>query len=761
MNDLRHSGARGRETVRAKIVGVVLLTTAIALLFAGAAMLTHDVGVYRQICASNLATEASILARATSPALAFDDPEAAQSALEALQARPEVLLATLYDDAGRPYATYSRNGQAAPPTPPALSAPLIHGEALEITQRVVRNGETLGTIYLRASYDIIGRVESYASIFAFVIVLSMLVALLLTQTLQRIITQPLDAMAEVARGIVERRDYSLRAPKSTGDEIGLLVDAFNGMLDEVQSRARSLEQSNTALRNSEKLYRAIGESIDYGVWVCDAQGRNVYASDSFLRLIGLTQQQCADFGWANRLHPDDWKASMQAWKECVRSGRNWYREFRFLGVDGAYHPVLAQGVAIRGDNGEVSGWAGINLDIRRLKQTEEALREADRRKDEFLATLAHELRNPLAPIGHAVRILEVADSDERQREWAREIIARQSRRMALLLDDLLDVSRITSGRLHLRKDRVALDTLVATAIETVRPLIEAKGHELRVELPSQPLELEVDPLRLSQALSNLLTNAAKYTDAGGRISLTVAVDPDELSVAVKDTGIGLSAAAIPRVFEMFSQVESAIDRAEGGLGIGLALVKGLVGLHGGRVEALSAGLGQGSEFSIRLPASVICARSTAPAAAECETLAPAARSVTIMVVDDNVDAAQSLALILELSGYRVCLAHSGRQALSVGTREQPQVAILDIGMPDMSGYEAARRIRREAWGQRIVLFAVTGWGQQDDKNLAAAAGFDRHFTKPVDFSQLEATLTEFLGAQAAVADQEIRRTRLH
>jgi len=494
-----------------------------------------------------------------------------------------------------------------------------------------------------------------------------------------------------------------------------------------------------ALRESEKLYRAIGESIDYGVWVCAADGRNVYASESFLRLTGITQEQCADFGWARSLRAEDLQDTIEAWKACVASGGTWYRELQILGTDGRYHPILAQGVPIRGERGEITGWAGINLDISRLKQTEDALREADRRKDEFLATLAHELRNPLAPIQHAVRILETTASDARQRLWAREVIARQTQRMALLLDDLLDVSRITSGRLALKKDYLHLDALVSTALETARPLLESKQHQLHVALPPGPLELEVDPLRLSQALSNLLTNAAKYTDPGGHIGLEVALEPERLRMTVKDTGIGLSAKAIAHVFEMFSQVESAIDRAEGGLGIGLALVKGLVALHGGEVQAYSAGPGRGSAFTILLPRSVVSSRARTDSPVQ----ASAARrsgGCKVLVADDNLDAAQTLAYVLELSGYQVVVAHSGKEALAYGARERPAVAILDIGMPDMTGFETARRMRQEAWGRHALIVALTGWGQGEDKEKSRASGFDVHLTKPVDMEYLEGLL---------------------
>ena len=355
--------------------------------------------------------------------------------------------------------------------------------------------------------------RAYLNVLGAVMIIGLIAALLASSWLHRVVSRPMESMAKVAQAIIEKRDYSFRAEKMTDDEVGVVIDAFNKMLDEVQSHARALE-------TSEKLYRAIGESINYGVWVCDAEGRNIYTSDSLLRLVGLTQEQAANFGWGDVLHPDDVEETMAAWKECARTGNNWYREHRMLGVDGKYHSILAQGVPIRDAAGRIQRWAGINLDISRLKNTERALLEADRRKDEFLATLAHELRNPLAPIRNAVRILDSDAADERQRKWGREVIARQVQRMSLLLDDLLDVSRITRGQLELKKDYVDLKSVIGIAVETARPLLDAKQHQLMVSLPPENIKLEADPLRLSQVIGNLLTNAAKYTDPEGQIALS-------------------------------------------------------------------------------------------------------------------------------------------------------------------------------------------------------------------------------------------------
>jgi signal transduction histidine kinase/ActR/RegA family two-component response regulator len=605
-----------RGSVRGKLLRVILLTTAIALCLTGIALLTHELYVYRTTGSADLSTEAAILAASTAPALAFDDHVVAERNLSALAARRRVMVAALYSANGAVYASFVRPGESAPPVSPPPPGVQISGGRIEVAQPVQRNGETFGTIYLRARYDVAGRIEAYLGIFVLVMLMSMIAALLLSRRLQKGITAPLDAIAAVAREIVSGSDYSLRATKFSDDEIGVVVDAFNKMLAEVQ--ARSL-----------------------------------------------------------------------------------------------------------------------------------ALRDADQKKDEFLATLAHELRNPLAPIRHAVKLLESSGVEEQARQWARQVIARQVQRMALLLDDLLEVSRITRGRLELKVATVDLESLVEAAVETAKPLIESKQHELKIELPPQPVMLAVDALRVSQALSNLLTNAAKYTDARGQIQLTVAVSPKGVRLAVKDTGIGFESGALPGMFEMFSQVDSAIARSEGGLGIGLALVKGLVALHGGHVEGFSAGPGKGSEFVIYLPPSAVVPGTGESAAPPRRRQASAA--IKILVADDNRDAADSLALLLEMNGHEVAVAHSGEEALRIARQHLPHAMILDIGMPDVTGYEVARRVRTESWGSEVFLIAATGWGQKEDKDRASAAGFDCHMTKPADPDAIEALLQEFVNSRGMPA----------
>jgi PAS domain S-box-containing protein len=846
---------------------VVLITTAVAVLVAGLAMLTRDLTVNRQAWAQDLANQATIIGLATTPALAFDDHAAAERYLVALRARPRILMAALYDAEGRLYSSYVKEGQAQPsPQVPVIEGIQISGQQVELVQPIERGAEKLGSLYLKGQYDVVTRITAYIGIFGLVMVLSLLVAYLLSRQLQRVITEPLEAMAAAARDIVERRDYSLRARKYGNDEFGIVADAFNNMLDEVQMRNAALqvatarlestmaaaeigtwswdvpgnqftadrnlaalfglsdenqlsgdpgihrrqihaedlpavlEAEKTAmqsgvlastefrviwadgsehwmarrgkvqtdsggaavfisgvliditaqkiaergLRASEKLYRAIGESIEFGVWVVDRDGRNVYTSESFLKLVGKTQAQWSQTNWTDVLHPSEVEQTAAAWREFLRSDGGWYHENLVSGADGVYHPVLSQGAAIRGEHGEITGFAGINLDISRLKATEEALRDADRRKDEFLATLAHELRNPLTPIRHAVKLLGGDVENANQQQWAREVIARQLQRMALMLDDLLEVSRITQGRLELKTEVVDLVSLVNTAVETARPLIEAKKQHLAISLPEHPLKVAVDPLRISQSISNLLTNAAKYTDEHGNIWLGVALRSEEIDITVKDDGIGLEERAIPRVFEMFSQVKSAIDRSEGGLGIGLALVRGMIQLHGGSVDASSPGPGHGSLFTIRLPGSLLVRQAAEANASTTEKPEQPGARRSVLVVDDNRDAADTLAILLDMDGYDTSVAHSGKDALEHVHRQRPDAVILDIGMPDLNGYEVARRIRAEPEGRGVFLLAITGWGHPDDVARAKAAGFDEHLTKPVDADNVVRLLGKYL-----------------
>jgi PAS domain S-box-containing protein len=373
-----------------------------------------------------------------------------------------------------------------------------------------------------------------------------------------------------------------------------------------------------------------------------------------------------------------------------------------------------------------------------LQKSEETLREADRRKDEFLALLAHELRNPLAPIRYTLAANRKAGRTPEQRKRAEEVIERQITHMSRLLDDLLDVSRITRSTLELKKSPNELTLVIGSAIETARPILDAKHHTLSVDLPKHAVRLEADLVRLAQVFSNLLINAAKYTDPGGQIQLRAAQEGSEVVVAIRDNGIGISADMMPRLFSMFSQAPAALGRAEGGLGVGLSLVRGLVTLHGGSVEARSDGPGAGSEFIVRLPIGTPLIEIP-DTEAVAEGLVAGA-GLKILVVDDNRDAADTCATLLELSGHHVQTAYTGRHALELAETFRPHAVLLDIGLPDLDGYQLAAKIRAAPWGRGIFLIAATGWGQEEDRRRAFEAGFDHHLTKPIAAETVESLL---------------------
>jgi signal transduction histidine kinase len=366
-----------------------------------------------------------------------------------------------------------------------------------------------------------------------------------------------------------------------------------------------------------------------------------------------------------------------------------------------------------------------------LQQRTLELTEADRRKDEFLATLAHELRNPLAPIRNSVRIAQLQNPSEPEVQWGLDVIDHQLQQMTRLLDDLLDTSRIIRNTLELRKERVDLAEVLQLAMQTSRPAIEEGGQEFVVTLPPEPMSLDADPTRLAQVIANLLNNAAKYTDRGGHIWLTAESQGSEAVVTVRDTGIGIPTELLPHIFEMFMQGEQSSDRTQGGLGIGLTLVKRIVDLHGGAITAHSNGAGTGSAFIVRLP---VCRE---PSPAQPQGRRTHARTATaiarrILVVDDERLSAASLRKLLELKGHEIRTAHDGLEAMEVAEAFRPDVVLLDIGLPKLNGYEVAQRVRREPWGRGLVLIALTGWGQETDRRRSQEAGFDHHLVKPVN-----------------------------
>jgi PAS domain S-box-containing protein len=508
-------------------------------------------------------------------------------------------------------------------------------------------------------------------------------------------------------------------------------------------------RAEAALAESEALYRAIGESIPFGAWICEPNGDIRYLSDSFLKMTGMTLDECIHVGWTSRVHPEDLQPILDHWRYCVKTGCFWDYEYRIRSAEGSYRHILSRGVPIRNAEGKVTAWAGMNLDITEMKKLQdelirktEELTAADRQKDEFLATLAHEMRNPLAPIMSAVQILHRTSGDGPQYAWARDVIERQTKHLTRLVDDLLDVSRISRGKVTLNKQPLELATIVNHAMETSRPLIQAHGHSISLSLPSEPVWIEGDQIRIAQVVSNLLNNAAKYSEPNRQIWLTAATENGQAVIRVRDAGVGISPEVLPRIFDLFAQADRSLDRAKGGLGIGLSLVKQLVDLHGGSVEAKSEGIGKGSEFIVRLP--LLCDKPAEQSTAkpEDDTDAEKRAALRVLVVDDNADAVEGLSLLLELEGCEVERASDGPTALAIAQRFAPDVVLLDIGLPVMDGCEVAQKLRAMPQIRQALLIAISGYGQDQDRYRCLTAGFDHHFIKPVRLEDITRVIAE-------------------
>ena len=499
---------------------------------------------------------------------------------------------------------------------------------------------------------------------------------------------------------------------------------------EAQDRARSTEQR----------FRVMADGAPAMIWVTNAQGLVELVNREYCEFLGVTQEEVRRESWQLPVHPADADAYAKTHAAALANQASFRSRVRVRHATGAWRWVESSASPRFSESGVFLGHVGLSPDITSTVLTQQRLEQADQRKDEFLATLSHELRNPLAPIRNAADILESASVTPEQLRWASGMIRRQAVRMAGLLDDLFDVARIAEGKLALSLQLAPFSAIIDAALEVTKPALDRKRHRLDVRLPAEPTMLRADPLRLSQVFSNLLTNAAKYTDPGGRIELTAASDMGRLKVSVKDNGIGIPAEALTRVFALFSQMESTNARAEGGMGIGLALAKGIVELHGGAIEARSRGRGHGSEFIVTLPFAATPA-GAAPAP-DGQRTATNGNRCRVLIVDDNMDAADSLATLLALAGHEIRVAYDGLAALSAAREFHPQMALLDIDMPGLDGYAVAEALRTEPWASQLSIVAITGWGNQQSARRAAAAGFDAHLVKPVDPERIKALLRD-------------------
>jgi PAS domain S-box-containing protein len=527
------------------------------------------------------------------------------------------------------------------------------------------------------------------------------------------------------------------------DASGRIVGAVLVFRDITERQRAEAERENLLrdAKESEERLRLALDAGGTGVWDWDvAAGRITWSDrvDAFFSMLPGEFDNSPDM-FTRCVHPEDIDRVKEALRASVEEDAPYLIEYRIIQKGGAVRWLNTAGTVFRDATGHALRMIGAITDVTVRRDAEEELREASRKKDEFLALLAHELRNPLAPLRNGLQVMRLSASDANAVAQARAMMDRQLGHMVRLIDDLLDVSRIGRQKMELRQAQVALADVVDNAVETARPVIEAAGHRLTVLLPSEAVFLNADLTRLAQVLSNLLTNSAKYTKREGEIWLVAERRGDQVVISVRDTGIGIPAEALPRVFDMFAQVDRSIERATGGLGIGLALVKGLVEMHGGSVTAESDGPGKGSVFTVRLPA---WAGTAAPEpAASPENDRPSATvKRRILVVDDNQDSAQTMSRLLKLLGHEVRTAYDGLEAIDAAKEFGPEVALMDVGMPRLNGYEAARRIRQQVWGTKMIIIALTGWGQEGDRAQSRDAGCNGHLVKPVNLAELERLL---------------------
>jgi signal transduction histidine kinase/two-component SAPR family response regulator len=518
----------------------------------------------------------------------------------------------------------------------------------------------------------------------------------------------------------------------------------------VEERTTELRFAHDVLRASEERLRLALDAGRMGTWEVDHGSRLCRFDEVERALLGLeagVRALTVDQFYAI-VHREDLARLRDAVETPSNGADNgngsgaFEIEFRVIRpVDGATRWHLSRGRSFTGETVDPARTLGVSFDITERKQAEELLRDADRRKNDFLATLAHELRNPLAPIRNAVQILMLKGPPHPELQWARELISRQAQQLTRLVDDLLDISRITRNKLELRREVVSLSEIVQAAVETSRPVIDEGGHELVVTQQQEPVLVDADPTRLAQVVSNLLNNAAKYSESTSTIALSIGREGSDAVVRVRDSGAGIPADMLPRIFEMFVQLDRSSSRAGGGLGVGLALARQLVEMHDGHIDVRSDGPGRGSEFIVRLPA------AHTPRLDSREEVTPGHKTVEtsplrVVVADDNRDSVDSLALLLRLTGNDVREAYDGQQAVDAVRDFQPHVVLLDIGMPKLNGYEAARTIRAEAGGKHPVLVALTGWGQESDRRQSRDAGFDCHLVKPVEPNTLMKLLAD-------------------
>jgi PAS domain S-box-containing protein len=743
-------------SVGAKVTWVIALVSAICVLvvagWAGARSYRH----LKDQSIETVVSQARIVAIYSSAAFAFWDEETAAETLSALRVVPGVEHAYLVDQRGYQLAAFSADGRPAAPgrlyPEGRTDTPGGYVFVVPVTDRAGVHGRLQVEVRNAGLKDEAWRAGLQ---FALLSLVALALGLMLARKLHPLLTRPILRLERAARRVRDTADFSTRVPVEGNDELARLADAFNEMLAQIQVHERAVLAAHREVADSKEQLQLATEAADVGLWDADLVADTLYWTPRVKAMFGISPEHEVTLDDFYRgLHPEDRERITRAFAKAMDpAARTLYDvEYRTVGrADGRIRWVTAKGRGVFDEEGRCVRIIGAVLDISARKAGEQALRESerqlrlsDRRKDEFLAMLAHELRNPLAPISTASTLLGRVHADPAKVQHIGELIGRQVRHMTALVDDLLDVSRVTRGLIELEPSDVELRSVLHAAVEQARPLVELRQHALEVDLPDADVWVRGDHTRLVQAIANLLNNAAKYTPPRGAVAVRLRRRDGSAVVEVEDSGIGIPEELLPHVFELFTQGERTPDRSQGGLGIGLALVRAIVELHGGTVAVRSDGSGTGACFSIVLPA--IGRRTVAPASQR--DARPGSARLRVLVADDNTDAADALGALLADVGHAVEVTYNGTAALSMAAKELFDVYILDIGLPDMTGYELIERIKTQGVGDDPLFIAATGYGQLNDRVASRAAGFDHHLVKPVDPAHLLGLLEAYAGEHA-------------
>jgi PAS domain S-box-containing protein len=748
--------------IKQKLIAITMVTVAASLLLAGIGIVMSDYVLFRSGMKSDIAALANIVGNNSTAALQFDVPQNAKFTLATLKARPHIVAACIYKEDGSMFAQYSRSGKSDEcNSPPEIEDIQFAGGELIASQPIMLENRRVGRLVLHSDLgEAAARTRLDIEIVLVLLLASSLIALLLSSRLREIIATPIEHLSAAAASVTKTGDYGVRVKKYSRDELGVLVDSFNEMLERVESRDLEVENARNSL---ETTLTSIGDAVIS----TDIEGLIVFANPAARLLLRLPEQELAGrpihsiFRIFNEITRETVENPLDSVlrEETVSAPSD---HTVLILADGTRVPIDHSAAPIRDIRGNLTGAVLVFRDTSSRRATEKLLesqaselrqqaillKEADQRKDQFLAMLAHELRNPLAPIRNAVQVLKLIGSPNANHQWAGAVIERQTRHLARLVDDLLDVSRFTRGKLTLNHEPLELSTIITSAVEMSQPVIDDRKHQLKISLPDEPVRLQGDQTRLVQVVSNILNNAAKFTNSGGSIEVIGEHKGGEAIIRIIDNGIGLPPHLLPQVFDLFTQADRSLDRSQGGLGVGMTLVRNLVEMHGGRVEAKSEGSGRGSEFLVRLPA-----LTAAPAATVTGSpnggKHPPSYGRRILILEDHADAAEMLSVMLKLDGHDVKIVLDGSLALEAATSFQPEIILCDIGLPGMNGYQIALQLRARPEFKSTWLIALSGYGQEDDHIRSKEAGFNYHLTKPVDPDRLTALLHR-LGPEGAV-----------